>query len=148
MEVTRAEKQRDQILAANLAGPFQRIIDGEEMPLLRSSLIGGHMCSQTKRSDSSSKPCRALNSKGSFDREQMPLLSNGGHTCRKTKRSDSREQTLQGPSKESFDGEEMPLLRSSLNGGHTCRTAKRSDSSTKPCRALQKDHLTVKRCPC
>ena len=42
----------------------------------------------------------------------------------------------------------MPLLRSSLNGGHTCRETKRSDSSSKPCRALQKDDWTVKRCPC
>ena len=31
------------------------------MPLLRSSLIGGHTCRKvTKRSDSSNKPCRAL----------------------------------------------------------------------------------------
>ena len=40
-----------------LQGPSKGSFDGEQMPLLSN---GGHTCSQTKRSDSSNKPCRAL----------------------------------------------------------------------------------------
>ena len=51
MEVARAGRKGskgDQILATNLVGPWERSFDSEEMPLLRSSIIGGHTCRTAK----------------------------------------------------------------------------------------------------
>jgi len=98
----RKNSKGDQILAPNLAGPWERSFDSEEMLLLRSSITGGHMSRTAKEeSDSGSKLCRPW--KGSFDGEDMPLLRsclNGGHSCRSAKEIRFKQQTLQGPEKD------------------------------------------------
>ena len=116
MKVKRAENQRDQIQATNLAGPWERSFDGEEMPLLRSSINGGQTCREANEIRFKQQTLQDR-WEGWLGDEEMPLLRSSikeGQKCREAKEIRYTQQTLQGQTRR--EAKEIRFKQQTLQG--------------------------------